>query len=388
MATSAAASAIAVMPRIGLVQLCASHVNSERRAERLRAMLASWAQQTQPAPMYLSISFSSDSLKQLALKVIKERAHCTAELIVLCNKTSKSQFQHYRQLATRLTQEQEGLQGEVWCMFTDDDDESHPERTASYAYVLGREAQAGTLSTASCVFEEEQADTHAQYAKAFAQAVAKKGQDAGDAPKFGRDREYFHYAVRVCTLVDFCTRVDPTILAHPFADTMFSRYLQCPEKRARLVSFTPKQALLVQYEGDEHYLRGRTDPFVPLLKAAKQTLDHAPAAELDQAAYALARLELLRWVRSFASAYYPSASEIASPDGPCPSWVHFRDDSRMIVAMKRVLKGQPPEAEKNLLFADKEAVWQALYEDLIRHDSGFRAWIDSPRFRPGTSSSK
>jgi hypothetical protein len=364
--------------RIGLVQLCASHVNSERRVGRLRAMLASWVKQTQPVPMYLSISFASEELKRLALGVIKERPASAVELVVLCNKTPKSQFQHYQQLAVRVAREQQGLppQTQVWCIFTDDDDESHPERAASYACALGREAQVGTLSISSCIFEEEQASTKAIHAAAFSQVAQ------ADALKLGRDREYIHYCVRLSTLVDYCTRVDPTILAHPFADTMFTRYLQCPETRTRLASFTPKQALLVQYEGDADYLRSRTDPWVPLLEAAQKALPQVSVADRNQAIYALNRLELLRMVCSFAAAYYPTSKDVDPPYGPCPPWSRFLDDSRVIVGMGRALQGLPQQEPADLMFADDEASWRALYEHLVRNDREFRMWLDAPRFRP------
>jgi hypothetical protein len=374
-APASASSPLKSFSRVGLVQLCASHINSERRVGRLRIMLESWSKQTQQVPMYLSISFASDVLKKLALAILKERPRTAVDLVVLCNKTPKSQFQHYQQLAARVSQEQH-TSVKMWCIFTDDDDESHPERTASYVYALSREVQAGTLAAASCVFEEEQAATQAQYAAAFAKTKQ------ADTSKLGRDREYFHYCVRVCTLVDFCTRVHPAILAHPFADTMFARYLQCPETRARLVSFTPKQALLVQYDGDATYVRSRTDPWVPLLQAAQQAMAVAPAAERHQAIYAVNRLELLRMVCSFAAAYYPSAN---TKEVACPAWSHFLSDSRMIIGMGRALQGLPQEAPADLLFADDEAGWQVLYEELIRNDPEFRSWLDSPRYRQGMS---
>lgn len=136
-------AAPALVQRVALVQLCASHINSKERVDRLSAMLQSWQKQVLLPPMHLSISFASDELKAEALRIVTAHAHRDTNvqnLSVLSNKSSKSQLKHYQQLVARLERDQAeyGSSVELWCICTDDDDESHPERTRYFAAMLNQ----------------------------------------------------------------------------------------------------------------------------------------------------------------------------------------------------------------------------------------------------------
>src|SRR5258708_7789844 len=130
-----------------IVCFCASHIDSEKRLARFKLMLKSWKEQNLPtgdlstwkrlAPLWISISYETTELETLTESVILKMTD--VPMLILKNKSRKTQFQHYLQLNKRI-QKEPGFESMsekgIWVLFTDDDDTWHRDRLENYRYYV------------------------------------------------------------------------------------------------------------------------------------------------------------------------------------------------------------------------------------------------------------
>lgn len=179
---------------------------------------------------------------------------------------------------------------------------------------------------------------------------------------------------------------------------MFTRFLRTPEDvRIATKSFKPPFSLLVQWDGGAGYIRASKDPWQASITVAHDEWlrlsadSKATAQQRSVAEREYKRRELLRYVCSFASIYRPNVQTEFDPSCGllCPAWSRFLTESRFVDAGSRELHhNQPARSGKAPLLFDPEDEWRPLYEHLIRSDSEFRLWIDSPRIRVASFNTK
>jgi len=112
---------------VDLICMCASHINSLERFDKLKNMLTSFKNQIYKINMLLSISFDEK------LQYLKDSDEFKHELLVVkFRKEKKSQFEHYK----LLTDEYISMYENHWILFTDDDDLWANTRTIPYNVFL------------------------------------------------------------------------------------------------------------------------------------------------------------------------------------------------------------------------------------------------------------
>ena len=168
---------------IPLVALCASHISTPERALLLKAHIQSIMEQTHRVHMYVSISgvLPFDILSNDMLHVyIQDRP--------------MSQFEHYHFLSKRVHDQ------DVFCVFCDDDDFSHPERCRFYASCPDQGQNSLLASDAVLLLNDnEVVDGH----------------------------EYFMFSVRLSKLRRFCEILeDHECLRSPVCDLLLGMVLK------------------------------------------------------------------------------------------------------------------------------------------------------------------
>lgn len=115
-----------------LIVLCASHIRNPERALLLRSHIQSIMEQTHKVHMYVSISGN------LPFDILSNDT-----LHVYTHGQTMSQFEHYNFLSKIIKG-----QDDVFCVFCDDDDFSHPDRCRFYASCTDQ-GQIGLLASES-----------------------------------------------------------------------------------------------------------------------------------------------------------------------------------------------------------------------------------------------
>jgi hypothetical protein len=202
--------------------LCASHIASPDRLAALEKMLLSWCAQSASLPLWISISYATEDLRAAGARLFaKFRAPKGVELVVLQNKTAKSQFQHYTGLVARF-RAKFGSDGKVmrhtWLLFSDDDDTWHPQRARVYGHRLDSLGSAARRITET-IIERSPPDSHEQQKEHKLMASNVKLLP-----------EYHACAVRMAALAAFVDASQPLLLANNYADLFFVRFLLSPDE--------------------------------------------------------------------------------------------------------------------------------------------------------------
>jgi hypothetical protein len=117
-------------PRV--VAFCASHLSSARRVALLQCAIDSVRRQARPTSLYLSASYEPELANWAALVAGPAGAGAGATDFLL-RPGRLSQFQHLALLVDRVPEAQREA---TWVMFCDDDDFSHPRRSAVFADLI------------------------------------------------------------------------------------------------------------------------------------------------------------------------------------------------------------------------------------------------------------
>lgn len=283
------------VPRLRLIAMCASHLSSDTRLASLRAMLTSWAAQTRPIPLHLSVSVATPQLEVAVLELCASFQRDSASdgasdgvtplILQLTRHVSGtlSQFQHYSVLTKLLT----GAQARTLCdlyvpteptfvLFSDDDDTWHPRRVEHFHAVLAESEKQGELPRIYAALEESGPNDAGRLAlevRLRQSAIASVSTRASSLAQ--TRREYYHFAVRLSCLADFVTRCDAQLLRHRFADCFFVRYLLTPQGRD---GFPDLGSDMKRFHANDGNLYSAT---VPLAADELQATDRAHSSPYD-----------------------------------------------------------------------------------------------------------
>lgn len=176
---------------LSCVVLCASHVDSPERAQLLKRCVRSLTEQTHRIPIHVSVS-GVDSIDLEGANVYVR------------GQKKLSQFEHYDFLAGKIRNPDA-----TFCLFTDDDDYSHPERCRFYASCEDR----GQISM-----------------------LALDGTMMLSSQKIIDGREYFMFCVRASYLQNYCKALkNHGVLKSSVCDVLFGSLLMHSEHRSRSV---------------------------------------------------------------------------------------------------------------------------------------------------------
>lgn len=184
----------------GLIILCASHVNNNARLQRLTCMLDSIKTQNHPVPLFISISVENEKLSESIMELIPKYPDFTFYM----QEQKHSQFEHYALLVKSLLAESRDVQ-ETWCIFTDDDDISHPTRTTEFCkHIMSvREAHMGIVMDTS--------------------VLTKWCYNGFDSPSVKhKSNEYITIACRLQMLQEFFRMATPKVLSNASCDLVFN----------------------------------------------------------------------------------------------------------------------------------------------------------------------
>lgn len=191
-----------------LILLCASHLDTVIRIKYIQDMIESWDKQTVPIQLHLSISVRP-SLQSIYNIISKQwQSKYQDRLFLYPIDTRTEQFKHYKNLS-------EKIQGETWCMFTDDDDLHHPDRIKVYKNAIE------THSNKTCLFTYHKSYHNESYVM-------------DDVPKTKRISDtggYWMHCCKLSALKDFCEKASDIVLEHYLCDVLFQRYLSSQKGR-------------------------------------------------------------------------------------------------------------------------------------------------------------
>lgn len=114
-----------------IIFFCASHINSYERINYLLFMINSILEQKMKTPLYLSISYIKEV--EPHIKILDYKYKNNKLIKIFIHEEKKSQFEHYNFL---LQQIDNLFLNNTWCLFTDDDDYNHPNRSLEYYKIL------------------------------------------------------------------------------------------------------------------------------------------------------------------------------------------------------------------------------------------------------------
>ncbi len=203
-----------------MLALCASHVSSVPRLKALTEMVASWRGQLGEVPLRLSVS-CEPSLARLTERVVERlmAEHGAHGLLVeFVGTERRSQFEHYRELA-RSSPRREG----TWVMFSDDDDIWHPQRSMHVKLGAERAASDGgmlSLRVGGAVAGELARGTAEEVERAMESGAMAALEGTG------KDDEYWMYACRLTTLLDFVQRAGEKLIKSEYCDMYLVKYLR------------------------------------------------------------------------------------------------------------------------------------------------------------------
>jgi hypothetical protein len=213
--------------RFDLIVGGAVHISQTKDLDLLDDMVASWACQTHPVPLYLSLSANPIHETDLAQKNSQLRSRYPSQLYLFPRSVRLSQFQHYKLLADFWSGTLPDGGRNTFVLFTDGDDLWHPSRTATYADSINKavieSAQRGQILsriTFDGFLMGRDNDHHIRTA------------DDADASIRDRhlkieiqDSEYWQNAVPFKILSTFVREAPDQVLQHSLADMYFYHYL-------------------------------------------------------------------------------------------------------------------------------------------------------------------
>ena len=176
--------------------LMASHMNCVERLKNFKKWITGslFKQTMKPASVNIIMTVEDESLCLKCMHIIElfkgpARDKGIASVVSLDRDTRRSQFENYHELLCRLL-----FYGDEWLLFTDDDDEWHPERIETYSRALGRDPD--------CEQPLYIPMTHSE-----------------------RGSNYVGYAVRARVFKSFLKHAPPAALRHIYADVYWVRSL-------------------------------------------------------------------------------------------------------------------------------------------------------------------
>ena len=216
--------------------LLATHIRSQARLASLCACLQSITEQ-QTAAASVMLSWSAEpELREVVEHVLQVWSSEQTFAVQVCAQQQQlSQFEHYAALSQQIPHQQ----GEVWVIFSDDDDLWHPARVHNYlsaiqswlqrddaqnlgALVCTRHCSpTGPLDAPPC----SAAQVSALLAAGGAQMVGPSTPD-GSAAINNHKQEYFDFAIRVQLLHSFVQAANQAVLSHIFADVAFRQWIR------------------------------------------------------------------------------------------------------------------------------------------------------------------
>lgn len=210
-----------------LVMLCACHVSdaTNERMQLLTGALESVLDQALKAPLLISMSFGSEVARAqtlAALEALRLRrqasTHCALDVKVCDHGVKRmSQFQHLEFLVHHVPNPER-----TFCLFTDDDDFSHPSRTAFYAYCGDRGQRCMLACDALLVMDGDPA--------AHTLQCCEQQLSAGKA-RIVDGREYFMFCVRAQELARFCGIMRSFgAITSPVCDLLFNSVMMHTDK--------------------------------------------------------------------------------------------------------------------------------------------------------------
>jgi hypothetical protein len=390
-------------PKGLLVQLCGHHITAATSVKHttvndIKLMFESWLQQIVRPKFYVSFSYETQELRtqvrELINNIMNTNTHGDLKdiLIILDHSVkpanNKSQFQHISTLMDRIKSDHADLYPntvELWCLFTDADDVSHRGRTKAYTDMLHKLHDQGKLTVTNYICEEDATNT----------ATMLGVRIPGDPYAGSMDHEYHHYCMRLITLYDFFDRCHPSIIAHPFADTMLVHYFIRPDLSGPgtspfiryNVSIAPSIPM-IQPARIEIKKKKHINPLITQIdeaynkyfkiKYGVQVKSSFIDMLIAQTNYV--RLTLLHWLMVSAVIYIPCEQDCDSKFNGlmCPTWEKFLKESRYVQEQRHAMI-EP--TEHHVLCHKVLDEWQKEYERYVRTDKEFRAWIDAPRSR-------
>lgn len=184
--------------------LIASHISKGERVCYLKECLNSLINQTMKVPIYVSISFENNNVKEHCITELNTEKNITTchflKIIIQQNKTP--QMVHYCILSDLIYKKHN------WVMFCDDDDTYHPDRTMAFAKILTINEK-NILSTPECylagLYESNSRQSHKESRK-----------------------EYWCYCINAELLNNFMGSLKkyPDILSNKCCDILFGEYLR------------------------------------------------------------------------------------------------------------------------------------------------------------------
>lgn len=206
--------------------MCASHVASVPRLKALKEMVASWRGQVFELPLRLSVS-CEPAMAPLTSRVIERllAEHGDHGLsVVYVGEARKSQFEHYRDLA-HVAHVAHAERTTDWVMFSDDDDVWHPQR--SLHVMVGIERVESVDEASKVLSVRVGGAVNGELSKTSDVATVDRAMDNGEMKPMGESHdEYWMFACRLTTLLDFVDRADDKLLKSLYCDMYLVRYFR------------------------------------------------------------------------------------------------------------------------------------------------------------------
>jgi hypothetical protein len=224
------------LPSTPVYILLASAIREEGRLASLRRCLASLAAQTVPTRVYIAWHATSETLRAKASKELDDFAAASAvPPRLLESRDGRTQMQHLniaRQALTEDVRREHGKEhdlGSTWCLFSDDDDISHPKRVSWYAevvqsHVLPRRVP-GVLCSRVAMRNVEGRPSSARSRALTCSADVDAALRDGDVIVREGFHEYWCYCVRLQAIAQFFDSTPPGLLAHRLADLRLRQWL-------------------------------------------------------------------------------------------------------------------------------------------------------------------
>jgi hypothetical protein len=174
--------------------------------------------------MYVSLSFGETWSTQEQTATMTQLHEQFPSLSIQARSTPLTQGQHYRALVEQLASSE--VSGDMWVMFTDDDDAWHMDRAAAYFMALERLQMQGRLSSTLAVYCCMTIERQAGHTSCVLPWTADE-QEGVWVQFLDPDLtlEYWAYAVRLSSALQFLVNCCPAALSHRYWDGCFSKFM-------------------------------------------------------------------------------------------------------------------------------------------------------------------
>ena len=184
--------------------IIASHISNPKRISHLFECLTSLLNQTIKIPIYLSISFETEELKQAFAMLYSEQANFQTDILSIIVKAQKTpQMRHMEELMVHIEPKHQ------WVMFCDDDDTYQPNRVHVFLQNI-----------VNSYFRIQETMPDKQFIGAYESTFGKDHKE--------QRHEFWCYCVHISVLKHFIDRVKvhPDVLDHKCCDVFFGEYLR------------------------------------------------------------------------------------------------------------------------------------------------------------------